>query len=121
MARAMRYFAGDKRRQLIEGCLADYDIAVLLAPDWLNAHTVRLQANAAEKRTKVVEEELEILHRRWPKDAKALRVRAKILVPAGRGKGLLAEVEAALAEQPASAELRQLRDELAGKPAAKGF
>jgi len=115
MARTMQYFGGDQRRELLDGCLADYDIAVLLAPEWLNAHTARLQANFYEKRSKVVAEELDILRRMWPKDPLALRTRALAEVPAGRGKALLAEVEAALAEQPGSPVLLKLREELSGK------
>jgi tetratricopeptide (TPR) repeat protein len=115
MARTMQYFGGDQRMELLEGCLADYDTAVLLAPEWVNAHTVRLEANFYMKRNKVVQEELAILRRKWPKDPAALRARAKVEVPAGHGKALLAEVEAALAELPDSPDLLKLRDKLGGK------
>ena len=115
LARSRQYFGGDKRRELLDGGLSDHDLAVLLAPEWLNAHTTRLQANFTEKRNKVVQEELDILRRRWPTDPNALRTRMQVEVPAGRGKELLAEIEAALAAEPGSTALRQVRDALRAK------
>ena len=117
MARTMQYFGGDQRRELLDGCLADYDLAVNLAPDWLNAHTVRLQANHYSKRPAVVEQERAILRQRWPKDPVALETRALVEVSADQGKALLAEVEAALAESPQSAALKRLRDGLKNRSA----
>ena len=112
MARTMQYFGGDQRRELLDGCLADYDLAVNLAPDWLNAHTLRLQANYFDKHPAVVEQERAILRQRWPKDPVALQARALVEVSAGQSKALLADVEAALAESPESAALKRLRDGL---------
>ncbi len=117
MARTMQYFGGDQRRELLDGCLADYDLAVNLAPDWLNAHTLRLQANHYDKHPAVVEQERAILRQRWPKDPVALQARSLVEVSPGQAKALLADVEAALAENPESAALKRLRDGLKSRPA----
>jgi tetratricopeptide (TPR) repeat protein len=116
MARTMQYYMrGDTRPELLEGCLADYDIAVKLAPDMLNAHVNRMQAKFYMQRKAVIQEELDILRTRWPKEPLALEARAIVELPAGKGAALLAEVEVALQEAPGSTVLTRLRDRLRDK------
>jgi serine/threonine protein kinase/tetratricopeptide (TPR) repeat protein len=112
MARTMQYFHGDHQQELLDGCLADYDLAVLLAPEWLNGHVLRLQSNFFMHHSTAVQQEVEALRQRWPKDPTALLAREPVEVQAGHGQALLKEVEAALAETPDSTALRDLRDDL---------
>jgi len=112
MARTMQYYHGDHQRELLDGCLADYDLAVLLAPEWLNGHVLRLQSNVYMQHAIAVQQEVDVLRRRWPKDPTALLAREPVEVKAGHGPSLLKDIEAALAETPDSTALLKLRDDV---------
>lgn len=137
-ARTIQYFSGDTQESLLTGCLSDYDTAVSLRPDSLSGHCARMSAyywmkkmaldmKSAEGKTmanlyqKTLQQEIEVLRQRWPTHPSALATRATAEVPAGQGKALLAEVEAALAAEPQSEALLRLRDSLRGQldPKAK--
>jgi hypothetical protein len=114
-ARYLQMKGNPNQREIIDGCLTDLDCAVALQPGYLNAHTLRLQFNYMDHRQKVVDQELAILRRLWPKDPVALHNRMGIEVKEGRGEAFLDEVNSALQENPTSAALRQVHDELVAK------
>lgn len=126
LARFRQYFSGDRRQHLLDGGYADYDIAVRLAPNNLEARTMRLQGYTAGLRSlprgaytkrfpTVMQEELDEMRRRWPNDPNVLKTRLPAELALGTGQRLLDDIDQALTAKPEDERLKSLRAELLDK------
>lgn len=106
-----RIRAGDRRGDLVERAITDAEIALTFAPSELAVHVARLQINLRANRRGAVDQELAVLRNDWPREPAALRARAAVEAPAGKMAPLLKELDALIAADPGSRELRRLRAE----------
>lgn len=109
LARGAMFKRGVDQQRWMGGVIIDIETALQIDPDNVNVHTARMQVQGhLQGGQQVVQAERAELRRRWPRDPVALWALAEL----DGAAAVLPEVEAALAAEPGSQALIQLRDRL---------